>query len=101
MEVFWTRTSEITYIEEIDFIRKKWNEEEVINFMDLVNDYISTLKSGVLIGRPYKIKNVRISVISKQTTLVYKVFEKDRRNDLLLFWNNKKDPQEFEKFLNS
>ncbi len=99
MNVFWTRTAEITYAEEIDFIRKKWNEKQVILFVNLVEDFISILKTGVLIGRPYKIENVRISVISKQTTLVYKVYEKQNRIDLLLFWNNKKDPREFNKFL--
>ncbi|WP_051285257.1 hypothetical protein [Aequorivita capsosiphonis] len=64
-----------------------------------MEDYILTLKTGVLIGKAYKFDNVRVSVISKQTTLVYKVFEKEGRIDLLLFWNNKKNPQEFQKFL--
>ena len=83
MEVFWTKTSESTYADEIDFIRKKWNEEQVDAFVALVEDYVAILKSGVLIGRPHKIKNVRITVISKQTTLVYKIFENDSRIDLL------------------
>ncbi|MGO3181652.1 MAG: hypothetical protein ACTIJ9_02360 [Aequorivita sp.] len=98
MKIFWTKTSEVTYAEKIEFIRKKWNEEQVDTFIDLVGNYITTLKSGVLIGRLYKIKNLRISFISKQTTFVYRIFEKESRVDLLL-WNNKKNQQEFKKFI--
>lgn len=99
MQVFWTQIAERTYFDEIDFISRKWNEKEVDKFVLLVENFIQILESGILIGAPYSIENVRFSVISKQTSLVYKIYTNTDRIDLLLFWNNKRDPKDFEKFL--
>ena len=99
MKVLWTQSAERTYFDEIDFISLKWNESEVDKFVLLVENFIQILESGILIGRPYNIENVRFSVISKQTSLVYRIYPQKNQIDLLLFWNNKRDPKEFEKFL--
>ena len=78
-------------IEEIDFIYLKWNQKEVDDFVMLVDENLKRLSINPLIGQIHK--NVYKLVISKQTSLFYKIIEKDKKVELVYFWNNKKDSQ--------
>jgi len=95
----WTLGAELTYKKEIEFILSKWSIKEVLNFIELVEDKIQTLSSGIMTGKPSKFKDVRILVISKQTSLAYKIFEDQLRVELVTFWNNKMNPNQYDEFL--
>jgi len=99
MKVFWTDTAKSSFQEELSFINKKWGKKEVTNFINLSTDYINLLVSGVLEGKPSRRRNIRISVISKQTTLVYKLNKKSKQIELILFWNNLKNPNQLESII--
>ncbi len=99
-EIFWTDEAYRTYDEELDFINKKWSVTEVIKFDKLVDEFIHILKTGVLQGKQFSNSNIYFFVISKQTTIYYSVYNFETKIDLLLFWNNKKNPNYLEKFLN-
>jgi len=101
MNIHWSDTAKESYAEELDFIFKKWGNKEVVNFMNLSDNFLKTLGSGIVEGKPSKKGKFRVSVISKQTSLVYKFDRKTKRIDLILFWNNLKNPKEFERLLNS
>ena len=68
-------------------------------FMALSEEFLQLLKSGLVEGKPTGKRFVKLSVISKQTTLVYKINKTKKTIDLILFWNNLKNPKEFEKLL--
>ena len=99
MTVVWSRSAEITFNEEVDFIFNKWGLIEVEKFIDLVEDFLEILKTGILTGRFSKLTNAHFFVLSKQTTLVYRINKNKGQIDLLLFWNNKRNPSDFEKYL--
>lgn len=99
MKVFWTETAKLSYAEELDFIHRKWGNKEVEKFITLSEEFIGILKSGRLEGKPTDEMDVKLYVISKQTTLVYKQNKSKKRIELILFWNNLKDPKAFEKLL--
>ena len=99
MIVYWSEKAEWTFNEEVDFIFRKWGNEEVEKFILLVEDFIEILESGMLIGRVSNVIDARFSVISKQTTLVYRVDKTNNRIELLMFWNNKRNPNDFAKYL--
>ncbi|MFK7749155.1 MAG: hypothetical protein AB8B65_12240 [Kordia sp.] len=100
MNVIWTPTAELSYAKELDKISKKWSSNEIINFMNLVDDFVKKLESGIIEGKVSQKTNLRSFVISKQTTLYFDVFEDTQTIELLLFWNNKDNPKELKKFLN-
>ncbi|WP_100614292.1 hypothetical protein [Confluentibacter citreus] len=100
MDVFWTETAKLSFSEELDFIHRKWGNKEVEKFILLSEEFIEILKSGHLEGKPTDKKDVKLYVISKQTTLVYKLNNSQKRIELILFWNNLKNPKEFEKLVN-
>jgi plasmid stabilization system protein ParE len=97
--ILWLHEAEISYYEEVDFIFRKWNIVEVENFIALVYDFLETLSQKPTIGIYSKKFDTYSFVISKQTTLFYKVIENELKIELLLFWNNKQNPKLLEKFL--
>jgi plasmid stabilization system protein ParE len=98
-KIEWKEIAVYSYFNEIDFILSKWNEIEVQKFQDLVYDFLTTLSETPEIGI-YKSQNGCYSlVISKQTTLYYKVIEDKFQIDLILFWNNKQNPELLKKML--
>ena|SRR5690554_3980788 len=98
LEITWSSYAEITFYEEANFIRSKWNMNEVEIFIDLVNDNVSLISKNPFIGKNVT-QNYYSLVISKQTTLYYRIFEEQHYVELLLFWNNLRDPIGLKKYL--
>ena len=96
-KIKWIHYSSITYFNEIDFIFLKWNQKETEKFIFLVDENLKRIAINPYIAKP--INSVYKIVISKQTTLYYKVSESDKRIDLLVFWNNLKNPADLIKLL--
>jgi plasmid stabilization system protein ParE len=93
----WTFIAENSYFEEIEFIYLKWNEKEVFKFENLVDKELKRLVKNPTIG---KLKNRKYSLmISKQTTLYYRINNNKKSVELLLFWNNLKNPEDLKKLL--
>ena len=69
--------------------------------MMLSDNFLNTLSTGTFEGKLVRKGTLKMSVISKQTSVFYKV---DKTNDkivLVSFWNNKRDPKKLEKLLRS
>ncbi|WP_299676259.1 hypothetical protein [uncultured Dokdonia sp.] len=99
-KIEWTLRAELTYEAEINFILlKEWPFKEVEKFIALVEDKIQLLRAGTITGKTSSIEDVRILVISKQTSLAYKIFEDELRIELLTFWNNTVDPRAYDDYL--
>ena len=95
----WTLTASESYNREIDFIFEKWERvNEVEKFITIVEDFLNTLSSGILQGKPSKKKGIRISVISEQTSLAYQIDEENKVIYLVTFWNNENDPEGYKEY---
>ena len=98
-KINWESLAEITFEDEIDFIFQKWNQSEVDKFALLVSENLERLSKNATLGI-YKSKyNCHSLVLSKQTTLYYKIIEDKSQIDLILFWNNQKKPADLMKLL--
>lgn len=98
-EIHWSTLAEETFAEEGYFILRKWNIDEVEKFSILVYDYIDCLNKNPTIGVFISKYSVYSIVISKQTTLFYRILEDKNQIDLILFWSNKRNPKELLKLL--
>ena len=98
-KIEWKTIATYSYFNEIDFILSKWNEIEVQKFEDLVYDFLETLSKNPEIGIYISENDCYSLVISKQTTLYYKIIEDKSQIDLILFWNNKQNPVNLKKLL--
>jgi len=97
--LIWKYVALNTFIEEINYILLKWNNKEVQKFKDLVVENLERLSKNPKMGVYLEKDNIYYLMISKQTTLYYKVSENDQRIDLLVFWNNQKNPDDLIKLL--
>lgn len=98
--IHWSTLAELTFADEVDFILKKWNQKEVNDFGFLVEDYLKHLSLNPYAGINFSNPTIYSFVISKQTTLYYKISEDELKIDLILFWNNKKNPKLLDKYFN-
>ena len=96
--VEWTDLAKETYFDEIGFIYLKWNSKEVIKFENLVEKEINRIVKNPLIGK-LEFGNCYVITISKQTTLFYRTKNETKSVELILFWNNLKNPNELSKLL--
>ena len=98
-KIEWKAVAMYSYFNEINFILSKWNEIEVQKFEDLVYNFLATLSKTPEIGIYNSEHNCYSLVISKQTTLYYKMIEDKSQIDLILFWNNTQNPKGLIKLL--
>ena len=91
LRVEWTPNAKIELSQNLDYINERWTDRELKNFVSLLEKNISTI---VLFPHIFPASsqnsNVRRCVVSKQTSLYYKV-EEDRIIILSLF-SNKQNP---------
>jgi len=97
-QIDWTFSALNSYYEEIEFIYLKWNQKEVLNFEKLVEKELERLSENPTLGKINFKKNYSI-IISKQTTLIYRINDKVKSIELLLFRNNLKNPEDLNKLL--
>jgi hypothetical protein len=92
MNITWSTYAKLSYYEELDFINNKWTIREVENFIILVEKFTIQLSSNTARGKYYPNNDIYSKVISKQTTVFYRIDPKRKAIELLLFWNNKRNP---------
>ena len=97
-KIEWTPTAQSSFVDEVDFIFRKWNYKEISKFEDLVENEISrvALNPQIVIQNSNGISSL---VLSKQTTLYNRIKDNDYLVELLLFWNNLKNPNDLYKLL--
>jgi len=59
---------------------------------------LNSLEKGILIGKVYKAPDIYSQVISKQTTVFYRLRE-TQTIELVFFWNNQQNPDTLKKLL--
>lgn len=60
--VNWTLLAEESFSRELEFINLKWNTKEVLKFMEMVDDIVERLQSGIIEGSSSE-KNLRRIVV--------------------------------------
>ncbi len=99
MKVVWTNLATKSFEEELNFIATKWSFKEVNNFIDLVDEFIKNLENGILLGKISVKTNIYSFVLSKQTSVFFDYHEETAIIEVLLFWNNQKNPTTLKKLL--
>ena len=100
-QILWSPLALKSYWEELDFIFNKWGILEAEKFEILVDNFLKTLSSGTIISRYSEKTSIQSFVISKQTTLFYIDRISNNKIELLLFWNNQKDPKTLKAILSN
>lgn len=102
MQVNFTDASIESIKEIIEFLRRKWSEEQIEFFLQEIDEFVENQIQGSVYKHPfYKKTQIRkVLIAKKQVSLFY--VEKDLQTiDILLLWSNKKDPILLSKMLKS
>jgi hypothetical protein len=99
MNITWTTYAKDSYYKELDYINTKWTLKEVENFIVLVEEFTKQLSLNSNIEKYYPKQDIYSIVLSKQTTVFYRRYPKQKTITLLLFWNNQKNPKALKRLL--
>lgn len=93
LKVFWTKEAEITLGEIVLYLEKEWNEKQIIDFLNRIDQLIEVIKTSPESFPFSTLKGVRKAVIKKQASLYFTV---DRDQIIILsVRSNSKGPKNF------
>ncbi len=93
-KVLWTNRAIKTADDVVKYLREEWTKKEVDNFLDKVDDIITTIEINPKLFRAsIKRPNIHLAIIKRKTLLVYQIRPNKKQIALLLFWNPKQNPK--------
>ena len=90
LEIVWSVKAVASFKIVLDQIESKWSFQTASKFTVRTNKLIRTLQQNPFLFTETNIPNVRKAIITKQTSLLYKVNE--NHLEILFFWNNRQEP---------
>lgn len=98
MRVVWSSNASNSHFEILAFLLFTWNHEVAENFNNLIIDAENQLKQFPLSGRIHLYSIWKI-VLHKNASLYYEFNENLQTITILLFIDNRANPQEYSKLL--
>ena len=93
-EIVWTSKATGSYVNNLTYLEAAWTTKELNKFIVAVERKLTILSLQPYIGRPRNSKNhnTRITIVNKRISLIYRVKVRNKRIELILFWNTYQDP---------
>ncbi len=93
-QVLWTPLAQSSYQEILDFVFEQWSIDVVTQLDDEVQKLLARLEKHQNICPPInENKNIRKCVVSKQTSLFYRIHENTQTIELIAFVDNRANHQ--------
>ncbi|MCL5028945.1 MAG: type II toxin-antitoxin system RelE/ParE family toxin [Bacteroidetes bacterium] len=90
-KIFWTSHAYSDFSQIVRFIKETWGKKSAEEFIDQIDAIVNLLSNFPFIGKIiYLQKHIRSFVISKQTTLIYRI--KDEKITILNLFDNRQSP---------
>lgn len=90
LDVIWSVKAETSFKLIIDQIEIAWSFQTASKFIIRTDKLLQTLKQNPLLFAETNIFGVRKAIITKQTSILYKVSK--THIEILFFWDNRQDP---------
>ena len=92
--VNWTKESETTFNENIEYLSKSWDLQSINNFLDRVDEVVENIKSNPKLYPIYiKSDKVHKCVVNRHITVYYKIVDTSNV-DPITFRNTHKNPDD-------
>lgn len=93
MEIKWTPTARLTYLEILEYLSKTWTVKEVEKFISKTEHTIDQITSTpYMFEASRRNKKVRKGFITEHNTLYYRIKLRKKEIELLTFWDNRQNP---------
>ena len=97
--IIWSPKAYLTFQDRVYYLERNWTQREINNFTIRVKEYLELLKKEPLIGTPTgKRKTVRIGLVIKEVSIIYRVKPIKKEIELLVFFDNRQDPKKISKY---
>jgi plasmid stabilization system protein ParE len=90
----WTREAEESFEGIIDYLQAEWSEKEVRSFVRKADALIRQIEKNPYQFSASRFYEIRRAVITKHTSLFYRVNEQDQIVELYSFWDNRRNPED-------
>jgi plasmid stabilization system protein ParE len=91
MKIIWTPEAKESFDLNIDFLLSDWGVQVTSDFIDRVDEVVLKIEYNPQLY-PAIDNNLHRCVVVKQISLYYRIVS-SQQVDLLVFWNNFKDPE--------
>ncbi len=95
MKIIWTNKAKVSFAEIIENLDIQWSSKIVNNFVLDTKKTLSQIRNNpFMYVATKKNNNIRRGFINKHVSLFYKVKKDNNIIELLLFWSNRKNPND-------
>jgi len=89
LKIQWTKRAITSFEDIVEYIEENWSEASAKKFVQKTDKLLEQIAENPEICLEIEGANVKRAVITKQTSLYYRVFGKFIR--LITFWDNRRD----------
>jgi len=93
-EIIWTPAAKHTFFKILEYLEKNWSEREIDNFIHRTEEIIQIISEKPSLFQYSHKSNTHRCVLSSQVSLFYRVNTTEQHIELLIFWDNRRDPDD-------
>lgn len=93
-EIIWAPTAKRSFVNILTFLEENWTQKEVKAFIQSSEKMFGLIREKPSLFQYSKTSSTYRCVLSPQTSLFYRVNSEKLQIELLIFWDNRQDPDE-------
>ena len=96
-QVIWAPAAQDEFAKILEYIDENWGTGSALEILDKTESVIEQISHFPNLFPPSQKKGVRLAVINKQTSLIYRVGK--NQIEILHFWDNRQNPEALSELL--
>jgi len=92
-EIVWSPVAKTSYFSILEYLEKNWTTKEIHAFVRRTNEILDLIKTRPSLFQYSKSSDTHRCVLVKQVSLFYRVKPSSNRIELLVFWDNRQNPE--------
>ncbi len=92
-KVIWSPKANATFDDIIEYLQKKWTVKEIKRFVGETERTVSILSKNPYLFKSSEKRNIHEVLVTQQNLLLYRVIEKEKKIELLVFFDTRQNPK--------
>lgn len=92
-DIIWMPRARISYTNILEYLEKNWSRTEVVSFRNHVGEVLEIIGKFPKIHEYSEENDTHRCVLTDQVSLYYQVKETQEIVELLVFWDNRQNPE--------
>ncbi len=91
-EIIWAPAAKRSFFNILNYLEENWTQREVDTFIQRSEEIIDLIRAKPSLFQYSRSSDTHRCVLSPQTSLFYRVNSANDHIELLVFWDNRQDP---------